>query len=164
MQKTRVLFLGQEDPLEKEMATHSTILAGESHGQRSLAWDSVPSVARVGHNLVTKTPESPHTADKLNGNYFCRPTLLPQPRKKQKMTENTRITDLLWSINKKIKKRMWLLKASQQVTYRIIVTFEHFQIQGLCVNDPSKLSFEKNNSRFFMFYSSFLKIIFPKRH
>ena len=25
MQKTRVLFLGQEDPLEKEMATHFTI-------------------------------------------------------------------------------------------------------------------------------------------
>ena len=28
---------GLEDPLEKEMATHSSILAGESHGQRSLA-------------------------------------------------------------------------------------------------------------------------------
>jgi len=27
MQKTRVPFLGQEDPLEKEMATHSSILA-----------------------------------------------------------------------------------------------------------------------------------------
>ena len=27
MQKTRVQFLGQEDPLEKEMATHSNILA-----------------------------------------------------------------------------------------------------------------------------------------
>ena len=27
MQETRVQFLGQEDPLEKEMATHSTILA-----------------------------------------------------------------------------------------------------------------------------------------
>ena len=27
MQETRVLFLGQEDPLEKEMATHSSILA-----------------------------------------------------------------------------------------------------------------------------------------
>ena len=26
----------QEDPLEKEMATHSSILAGKSHGQRSL--------------------------------------------------------------------------------------------------------------------------------
>ena len=28
--------MGREDPLEKEMATHSSILAGESHGQRSL--------------------------------------------------------------------------------------------------------------------------------
>jgi len=27
MQKTRVQFLGQEHPLEKEMATHSSILA-----------------------------------------------------------------------------------------------------------------------------------------
>ena len=27
MQETRVPFLGQEDPLEKEMATHSSILA-----------------------------------------------------------------------------------------------------------------------------------------
>ena len=27
----------QEDPLEKEMATHSSILAWEIHGQRSLA-------------------------------------------------------------------------------------------------------------------------------
>ena len=30
------LALGGEDPLEKEMATHSSILAGESHGQKSL--------------------------------------------------------------------------------------------------------------------------------
>ena len=37
MQKTWVRSLRQEDPLEKEMATHSSILAGESHGQRSLA-------------------------------------------------------------------------------------------------------------------------------
>ena len=28
---------GSEEPLEKGMATHSSILAGESHGQRSLA-------------------------------------------------------------------------------------------------------------------------------
>ena len=27
----------QEDPLEEEMATYSSILAGEPHGQRSLA-------------------------------------------------------------------------------------------------------------------------------
>ena len=31
------LILGWEDPLEKEMATHSSVLAGKSHGQRSLA-------------------------------------------------------------------------------------------------------------------------------
>ena len=34
MQETRVRTLGQEDPLEKGMATHSNILAWE--GQRSL--------------------------------------------------------------------------------------------------------------------------------
>ena len=37
MLETRVRSLGQEDPLEEGMATHSSILAwGESHGQRSL--------------------------------------------------------------------------------------------------------------------------------
>ena len=29
MQEMQVLSLGQEDPLEKEMATHSSILAGK---------------------------------------------------------------------------------------------------------------------------------------
>ena len=37
MQETWVQSLGQEDPLEKGMATHSSILAGEFHGQSSLA-------------------------------------------------------------------------------------------------------------------------------
>ena len=37
MWETWVGFLGWEDPLEKGMATHSSILAGESHGQRNLA-------------------------------------------------------------------------------------------------------------------------------
>ena len=37
MQDTQVRSLGQENPLETEMATHSSILAWESHGQRSLA-------------------------------------------------------------------------------------------------------------------------------
>ena len=30
------LIPGREEPLEKEMATHSGIVAGKSHGQRSL--------------------------------------------------------------------------------------------------------------------------------
>ena len=36
MQDTRVQSLGSEDPLEKEMATHSSILAWRISGQRSL--------------------------------------------------------------------------------------------------------------------------------
>ena len=36
MQETQVRFLGQEDPLKKEIATHSSILPGELHAQRSL--------------------------------------------------------------------------------------------------------------------------------
>ena len=36
-QETLVKSLGQEDPLEKGVATHSSILIWESHGQRSLA-------------------------------------------------------------------------------------------------------------------------------
>ena len=33
----QVGFLGGKDPLEEEMATHSSILPRESHGQRNLA-------------------------------------------------------------------------------------------------------------------------------
>jgi len=34
-----VSSLGQEDPLKKEMTTHSCILAWKLHGQRSFAGD-----------------------------------------------------------------------------------------------------------------------------
>jgi len=36
MRETRVRFLGWEDPLEKEMATHSSTLAKKLHEWRSL--------------------------------------------------------------------------------------------------------------------------------
>ena len=54
MQETQVRFLGQEDPLEKEMATYSSILAWE------IPWTEGPGrlqstlSPRVGHDLVTK--------------------------------------------------------------------------------------------------------------
>ena len=35
MQETQLRSLGQEDPLEKEMATTPAFLPGKSHGQRS---------------------------------------------------------------------------------------------------------------------------------
>ena len=46
MQKTRVQSLGREDPLEKEMATHSSILARRIPRQRSL---------KVRHDSLRKT-------------------------------------------------------------------------------------------------------------
>ena len=45
MQETQVQSLGREDPLEEEMATHSSILAWKFHGQRGLAGYS-PWVAK----------------------------------------------------------------------------------------------------------------------
>ena len=36
IQETQVQSLGREDPLEKEMVIHSSILAGKSHGPGSL--------------------------------------------------------------------------------------------------------------------------------
>ena len=52
MQETWVQFLGWEKPLEKEMATHSSILAWRIPW--SLPGSSVHGVARVGHDLATK--------------------------------------------------------------------------------------------------------------
>ena len=43
-QETWVLFLGREDPLEKKMATHSSILAWE------IPWTEELSGQRIGHN------------------------------------------------------------------------------------------------------------------
>ena len=41
----RVQALSQEDPLEEGMATYSSFLPGESHGQRAL-WATVHKVAK----------------------------------------------------------------------------------------------------------------------
>ena len=49
VQEIGVQSLGREDPLEKEVATHSSILA------REISWtEELPWVERVGHDLVTK--------------------------------------------------------------------------------------------------------------
>ena len=50
MQEMEVRSLGWEDPLEKEMAAHSSILAGKSHAQRSLAGYSLWGHNSVRHN------------------------------------------------------------------------------------------------------------------
>ena len=59
-QEMRVSFLGQEDPLEEEMATHSSILAWK------IPWTEEPDrlqplgLQRVGHDFATE-----HTHGKM---------------------------------------------------------------------------------------------------
>ena len=63
-QETLVQFLGQEDPLEKEMATHSSILAWE------IPWTEEPGrllpigLHRIGHDWS----DLPHAQQQLNPN------------------------------------------------------------------------------------------------
>ena len=58
MQEMLAQSLGQEDPLEKKMATHSSILVWEipwmeePGGLQSVGWQK--SQTRVRYNLVTK--------------------------------------------------------------------------------------------------------------
>ena len=55
MQEMRVRSLGWEASLEKEMVTHSSILAGKSHGQRSLVGCSPRGTRkRIRHILASK--------------------------------------------------------------------------------------------------------------
>ena len=51
IQETLVRSLGQEDTLEKEMATTPVFLPGKSHGQGNLEGYSPWGLQRVGHNL-----------------------------------------------------------------------------------------------------------------
>ena len=60
MQELRVWSVGQEDPLKKRRATHSSILAWESHGQRRLAgyspWDCKESDATEHAHIQVQSP------------------------------------------------------------------------------------------------------------
>ena len=50
MRETWIRSLGQEDPLEKEMATHSSVLAWRIPGTRSLVGFHLWGLHRVGHD------------------------------------------------------------------------------------------------------------------
>ena len=57
VQKTQVQSLGQEDPLEKGMAPHSSILAWRIPWTEEPAWLQSVGLQRVGHDLATKHTE-----------------------------------------------------------------------------------------------------------
>ena len=50
----QVQSLGQEDPLEKEMAAHSSISCLKNSMGRGVWWATVQGVTRVGHDCVMK--------------------------------------------------------------------------------------------------------------
>ena len=56
MRETLVQSLGQEDLLEKEMATHSSILARKSHG-----WSCLSDYSPWGHKESDMTERLSHT-------------------------------------------------------------------------------------------------------
>ena len=56
MKETQVQSLSQEDALEKEMATHFSILAWEILWIQEPRWATVHGVTRVRHDLATKPP------------------------------------------------------------------------------------------------------------
>ena len=57
-QETQVQSLGWKDHLEKGRAAHSSIVAGESHGQSSLEGYSSWGHSTAEHDLVTKQENS----------------------------------------------------------------------------------------------------------
>ena len=56
MRETRVRSLGQEDPLEKEMATHSSTIAWKFPWMEEPGRLQSIGSQRVGHDSVTKSP------------------------------------------------------------------------------------------------------------
>ena len=54
MQETLIPFLGWEDPLEKEMATQSNMLAWEIPWTEELGGLQSMGLQRLGHDLATK--------------------------------------------------------------------------------------------------------------
>ena len=62
MQEIWARSLGREDPLEEEMATHSSILAWKNpmDRRRGARWVTVHGVARVGHDLEDLCNNSLH--------------------------------------------------------------------------------------------------------
>ena len=57
-QETGVRSLGQEEPLEEGMATHSSFLPRELHGQRSLAGGSPWGHTELDRTDMTKQQQA----------------------------------------------------------------------------------------------------------
>ena len=54
VREMQVQSLGREDPLEKEMATHSSILAWEIPGIEALGWLQSMGLQNIGQDLASQ--------------------------------------------------------------------------------------------------------------
>ena len=103
----RVRSLGGEDPLEKEIATHSSITLRECHGQRSLVGYTVQRVAK------SQTWVSEHTHRKKLGGRNTHPSphlctrLLSPPslKKKEASWEETAGSEIAVRISRRLSTR-----------------------------------------------------------
>ena len=82
MRETQVRSLGWEDPLEKVMATHSTILAWrfprteepgclQSMGWQRVKHDWVTNTPNIKGRTEAKTDECAHDIIQLRGEHYC---------------------------------------------------------------------------------------------
>ena len=79
MQETQIQPLSGEDPLEKEMTTHSSILAMEIHGQRNQEGYNLWGSQRVRHDLMTEQQQQLYSSlfsQELQSNTVLRALLI----------------------------------------------------------------------------------------
>ena len=68
MRKTQVQSLGREDPLEKEMATHSSTLAWKAPWTEERGRPQSMGSQRVGHDWATSLMPLTHSVNTVNNN------------------------------------------------------------------------------------------------
>ena len=75
VQEIQVQSLSREDPLKKEMATHSSILAWRTPGTEDLGGLQSMGSQRVGYDWVTNTHTHTHTHTHTYTHMVCIPIL-----------------------------------------------------------------------------------------
>ena len=102
MQETWVWSLGQEDPLEKGMATHSSILAWKIPETEEPGRLQSMGLQRVGHFWATNTHRPPVVSDKALAHWLCT-NEFPQRQKVVKQVKcllggkRVRVNRLTWA-------------------------------------------------------------------
>ena len=111
MQETQIGSLGWEDPLEEEMATHSSVLAWKIPWteESALAGYSPWGCKELGHGLATKPPPVPGSRKEIKGSYIL---LSGCKRRKAPQTIYTQFTELTIPISKFLNRQTFVAMIS----------------------------------------------------